>query len=131
MLSIFTAIQSLMVCIARRHMKQLRIGPSEIPPETVRRHWKGVINIGLLCVMIIVSWIVGCFSLLWFLVKQPPISDPDFALISIVAAFLNVPHGIWLPVIWIMRLPQLQPVYAHFRRSLATCRHTSLVAPQT
>jgi hypothetical protein len=119
-------VQLLTVRIARKQMRQLQSGPCEVPAETVRRHWSGVITTALLCLMIVLSWVVGTYTILWsMIIGQPEMTK--LLKLTEIAAYMNLPHGIWVPLIYAIRSPELKPIYAKFRRSFSVWRSNKTI----
>jgi hypothetical protein len=131
MLVMTVYIQLLTVRIARKQLRQLQSGPCEVPAETVRRHWAGVITTALLCLMILFSWIGGIVAIFWFLAFGPGKDNSVFSALESSAAYLNLPHGVWLPLIYALRSPELKPIYAKLHRKIAFWRSNRISSEQT
>ncbi|ELT89151.1 hypothetical protein CAPTEDRAFT_194491 [Capitella teleta] len=124
-------LQVLTIRIARRHMLQLQAnGQGQVSAETVRRHWRGVVTTLLICVMIFFSWILGIIVLLRSAVIEVEdlYSSKYFNGIILSSSYLYLLRGIWVPLIFAIRTPEIRPVITRIRKLFPAWKSNDVTA---
>ena len=127
-----STFQLLTVRIARRQMRQLqKTGISQVSAETIRRHWRGVVTISLVCLLIFSSWSIGQSLIIWFITADINLTEPFFMKFTLVGTYLNYSRGIWTPIIYGIRSPEVRLVYAKIWNHFAKCKENRVTEIST
>ncbi|ELT89152.1 hypothetical protein CAPTEDRAFT_194492 [Capitella teleta] len=127
-------LQVLTIRIARRHMLQLQAnGQGQVSAETVRRHWRGVVTTLLICAMTFFSWILGIVTLLWSAIVEVVYvyNSKYFSHISLCSSYFHILRGIWVPLVYAMRTPEIRPVIMRIRKLFPAWKSNDVTAIRT
>ncbi|ELU07744.1 hypothetical protein CAPTEDRAFT_193113 [Capitella teleta] len=121
-LLVVVILQVLTIRISRRHMRQIRnsgVCDSTSEESMLRRHWTGVITNTLICVALILTWtpLVICFGINF---GFQDFKSNALSSFTYYAASSFQMYGIWLPLIYTLRSPQVKSLWSRLR---ARCKN--------
>lgn len=111
---ISATVQIKTIRISRRHLSQILDQPgcprdSSHSDDIIRRYWSGVITTSLICLALILSWAPLGVLTVWYFIYSPEIGD-QFIYFNLIASSMYSSYGIWTPLIYAVRSPEIRKV---------------------
>lgn len=123
-LTIIVFLQILTIRLSSHHMRQIQSesASNDAQREIARRHRNGVITTALICVLLVVTWLPPAPILIAHFGFDVAIG-PALRAVARTTTSLYYAYGLWTPLIYATRSPELRAVCLKLRKRYRTWRN--------